>query len=100
MLPNRVPKDRNTLSPEPMVHSFIHVGLLESPKRSPPALGEKYKVTVHGAPHTRKAYIQWGAAWFPKGIVNNTAISIPVPCSILKETTENVTRRTQVLHLY
>jgi len=39
-------------------------------------------VTIHGAPHGRKAYIQWGAAWFPKGIVFDTAISTPVPSCI------------------
>jgi len=50
-------------------------------KRSPPTHGEKHKVTVHGAPHRRKAYIQWGVAWFPKGIVNDTATSTPVPRS-------------------
>jgi len=49
---------------------------------SPPAYGEKRKVTVHGAPRRRKAYIQWGAAWFLKGIVNDTAVSTPVPCSL------------------
>jgi hypothetical protein len=27
----------------------------------------KYLVTVHGAPRGRKAYIKWGAAWFPQG---------------------------------
>jgi hypothetical protein len=95
------PMDRNTPSSQPLVHLFIHSCMsAESPKRSPPAYVEKYKVTIHGAPRTRKAYIQWGVASFPKGIVNDTAISTPVPCSILKETTENVTRRTQVLHLY
>ena len=31
--------------------------------------GETHKVTVHRAPGRQKAYIQWGAAWFPKGIV-------------------------------
>jgi len=78
MFLNRVPMDRDTPSPEPQVysfihafihsfiHSFIHVCLPESPKRSPPAYGEKHKVTVHGAPSRRKAYIQWGAPWFPK----------------------------------
>jgi len=85
MYPNRVPMDRDTPSPEPLVYlfipSFIHVCLLESPKRSPPTYGEKHKVTVHGAPRRRKAYIQWGAAWFPTGIVNDTAVSTPVPCS-------------------
>ena len=43
--------------------------------------GEKYKVTVNGAPRRRKAYTQYGAAWFPKGIINDAAISTPVPCS-------------------
>jgi hypothetical protein len=40
--------------------------------------GEKNKVTVHGASRGQKAYIQWGAALFPKGIVNDTAITTPV----------------------
>jgi len=74
MFPNRVPMDRDTPSPEPLVcsfiHAFIHVCLPESPKRSPPTYGEKHKVTVHRAPCRRKAYIRWGAAWFPKGIIN------------------------------
>jgi len=39
------------------------------------------KVTVHGAPRRQKAYIQWGVAWLPEGIVNDTAVSAPVPCS-------------------
>ena len=34
----------------------------------------KHTVTVHGAPRGRRAYIQWGAVWFPKGIVINTAL--------------------------
>jgi hypothetical protein len=40
--------------------------------------GEKHKVTVHGAPRGQKAYIRWGVALFPKGIVNDTAITTPV----------------------
>ena len=83
MFPTRVPMDRDSLSPEPVVHSFIHsfihVYLPESPKRSPLTYTEKHK--VHGAPRRQKAYIQWGAAWFPKGIVNDTAVSTPVPSS-------------------
>jgi len=43
-------------------------------------------VTVHGAPRRRKAYIQSGAASFPKGIVNDTAISTPVPCRLRHDT--------------
>jgi hypothetical protein len=47
---------------------IIHLYLSGSPIRSPPTkkMG-KHLVTVHGAPCGRKAYIQWGAAWFPKG---------------------------------
>ena len=71
MFPNRVPTDRDTLSPEPLVYLFIHsffsfIHVCQSPKTSPPAYGEKHKVTVHGAPRRQKAYIKWGAAWFPK----------------------------------
>ena len=65
-----------------IIHSFIHVCLPESPKRSLPTYGEKHKVTVHGAPRRRKAYILWGGAWFPKGIINkqhrNVANSIKI----------------------
>jgi len=48
--------------------------------------GEKHKVTIHRTPHGHKAYIQGGAAWFPKGIVYDTAVSIPVPCSLQHNT--------------
>jgi hypothetical protein len=36
-------------------------------------------VTIRRAPYEWKAYIHWGAAWCPEGIVN--AITTPVPCS-------------------
>ena len=81
MFLNRVPMDRDTLSPEPLVYSLIHVCLPESPKRSPLTYGEKHNVTIHGAPNRQKAYIQWRVAWFPKGIINDTATSNPVPRS-------------------
>jgi hypothetical protein len=48
--------------------------------------GEKHKVTVHGAPRGQKAYIQWGVGLFPKGIVNDTGLTIPVPCSLRHDT--------------
>jgi hypothetical protein len=90
MFPNRVPMDRDTLSPEPVVYSFIHsfnhACLPKSPKRSPPTYGTKHKVTNQGAPCRWKAYIQQGAAWSPKGIVNDTAISTPVPRSFRHDT--------------
>ena len=46
----------------------------------------KHLVIIHGAPHGRKAYIQWGASWFPKGIVYDTAISTLVPCNLQHDT--------------
>jgi hypothetical protein len=42
----------------------------------------KQPVAVHRAPRGRKAYIQWGAAWFPKGHVYDTTFSTPVPCNL------------------
>jgi hypothetical protein len=74
MFPNRVSMKQDTPSPEPPVYPFMSArALLQN--------GEKHMVTVHGAPCRQKAYIQWGVAWFPKGIINDTAISTPVPCS-------------------
>jgi hypothetical protein len=88
MFPKRVPMDRDTLPPEPLVylviHSFIHVCLLKSPKRSSPTCREKHK--VHGVPCGQKAYIYRGVACFPKGIINNTAFCTPVPCSSQHDT--------------
>jgi hypothetical protein len=40
----------------------------------------------YGAPRGRKAYIQWFAAWFHKGIVFDTAITTPVPYSLQHDT--------------
>ena len=61
-------------------HSFIHsfISVCRSPQKGAllRTYGEKHKVTVHGAPHRWKAYIQWGAVWFPKGIVT-TLLSLP-----------------------
>ena len=83
MFPNRVPMDRDTPSPEPLVylliHSFIHVCLPESPKWSPHTYGEKHKVTLHRAPRRQKVYTHWGSARFPNWIISETAVSIPVP---------------------
>jgi hypothetical protein len=74
MFSNRVPMGSNTPSPEPLVYfsltnSFMCV--CQSPQKEPfyIHMGKKHKVTVHRAPRRWKAYIQWGAAWFPKGIV-------------------------------
>jgi hypothetical protein len=73
--------ERDTPSPEPLVYIVIYV--CRAPKKG--ALlqnGEKHEVTIHVAPRRGKADIKWGAAWFPKGIVNETAISTPVDAAL------------------
>jgi hypothetical protein len=65
---------------------FIHLYLLESPKKKLNEMRGKHVVTVHRAPRGRKAYIQWGSTWFPKGIVNNTGVTTPEPCSLQHDT--------------
>ena len=80
MFPNSVPMEIDTPSPEPLVYLFFYV--CQSPQKG--ALlqsGNKHTATIHGAPCGQKAYIQWGAAWFPKGIINDIATTSPVPCS-------------------
>jgi hypothetical protein len=81
IFPNRVPMERDILSTEPLVYISMYVCQSPPQKRSLLQNGGKKKVTVRGAPRRQKAYIQWGVVWFPKGIVNDTAISTPVPCS-------------------
>jgi len=61
------------------INSFISV---EDPRKEQ----GKHMFTVHGALRRQKAYIQWGVAWFHKGIVYDTAITTPVPCSFQNDT--------------
>jgi hypothetical protein len=64
--------ERDTLSPELMVYPFMSASV---PKQGTLLQnGEKHKVTIHGARRRWKVYIQWGVAWFPQGIVNDTAV--------------------------
>jgi hypothetical protein len=65
------------------IHSFIH---MNPQLRSCPTKQGENVVTVHGAPGRRKAYNQWGAARFPKGIAYNTAITSRVSCSLHHDT--------------
>ena len=65
----------------------VHSYLSESPvKDLCHKMGGKHIVTVHGAPRGQQAYIRWGAAWFPKGIIYSIAITTPVPCSLQHNT--------------
>jgi hypothetical protein len=65
---------------------FIHLPVGVPKKEPSQEMRGKHIVTVHGAPRARKAYKQWGAAWFPKGIVNSTAVTTPVSCSLQHDT--------------
>jgi hypothetical protein len=55
-------KEMHHLQSQWFIHSFISVGVpkqeLSHEKRG------KYTVIIHRAPRRRKAYIQWGVAWF------------------------------------
>ena len=78
--------ERDALSPGLMVYSFTYT-CQESPvKKLSQEMGEKHTVTIHEGPRGWKAYIQWGEAWFPKGIVYDTTITTPVPCSLQHDT--------------
>jgi hypothetical protein len=85
MLPSRVPMDRNIPPPEPLVNLFIYV--CRSPQKGVLLQnGEKHMVTVQRTPRRRKSYVQWGAAWFPKVIVYDAAITAPVQCRLQHDT--------------
>ena len=50
--------------------SVIRSYLSESPfKELTHETGGEHMVDVHGSPHGRKVYIEWGVVWFPGGIV-------------------------------
>ena len=83
---NRVPMERGTQSPEPLVCLFMYVCQGPPQKRAHLQKGENPKVSVHGAQRRQKACIQWGGAWFPNQIIYNTAISTSVPCSLQDDT--------------
>jgi hypothetical protein len=76
--------ERDAPSQQPMIYSFIYMS--QSLVKLSQKMEEKHTVTVHGGPRGRKAYIQCGVAWFPKGIVNNTANTTPVLCSLQHDT--------------
>jgi hypothetical protein len=77
--------EREDSSPERVVYHLFPSVTVPNKESSHEKRG-KNLVTVHGAPRGWKAYIQWGVAWFPKGIVYDTAISTLVPCSLQHDT--------------
>jgi len=59
------------------IHSFIHSCMSAGvPKKDPSYIhmGKNIRSPVHGAPRRRKAYTQWGAAWFPRGLLRHCYI--------------------------
>ena len=80
MYPNRIPMDRDTLSPESLVclfiHSFIHVCLPESSKRSPPAYGKKTRLPSTEPHADGKPTYNGVQPGFPRGSLM-TLLSLP-----------------------
>jgi len=75
--------ERGAPFPEPVFYSFIHTYLSESPlKELSYGRGGKPTVTLHQAPRGRKANILGMRPGSPKGIVNDIAVTTPVPCSL------------------
>ena len=66
---------------------FIHLNLSESPvkKNSHETSRKTYSQRPRSLTRTECLH-QWGAAWFPKWIIYNTAITTPVPCSLQHDT--------------
>jgi len=78
--PNGAPVERYAPSPEPMVYLFNYISRRPQLRNHPTIWRENIVVVVHGTQSGWKAYIQWGVAWFHKGIVYNTAVTTPVAC--------------------
>jgi len=67
MFPHRVPMDRDTLSPEPLVYLFIHSCMSAGvPKKQPCYIWAENIRSPHTEPMQMEGHIQWGAAWFPQ----------------------------------
>jgi hypothetical protein len=78
--------ERDTEFPESLVYSFICISEESPLKELLHETEEKYMVTIHRATHRWKACVWWGAARFPKGIVCDSGITIPVLCSLQHDT--------------
>jgi hypothetical protein len=89
---------RDAEFPEPVVYSFICISEDSPVKEISHETEEKGTVTIHSAPHIRKACVHWGAAGFPKGIVCDAGVTTPVPCSLQHDTVHFGLGRPLVLH--
>jgi len=86
MFPNRVRTKKDAPFPEPMVYSLIYIRLSPQLRSFPTKWGEKIR-SPSTDPHVDgTTYIQWGANWFPRAIVYDTAVTNPVPCSLQHDT--------------
>jgi hypothetical protein len=99
--PNGAPMVRDVPSSEPIVYSFIHSYISESPFKEPShETGEIYGHRPSSPTRTEGLYkyVQWSAAWFPKGIVCDTDITSSVPCSLQHDTFHLGLGRTQACY--
>jgi hypothetical protein len=69
-------------SPEQMICSFIFSeSLVKEPSHIKGTYGHRPR-----SPTGTEGLLHWGAVWFSKGIVYDTAITNPVPCSLQHDT--------------
>ena len=69
------PTEIDTPFPEPFIYALLHSKLSESPVRELSHETWRGKAfIIHDAPCGWKAYIKWGVACFPKGIIYNTTL--------------------------
>jgi hypothetical protein len=67
---------------------FIHSFISQSPqlRNCPMKWGENIRLPSMEPHMDGRPYAQWGAAWFPMGIVYDTAVTTLVPCSLQHDT--------------
>ena len=95
---NSAPMERDAEFPESMVYPVIYISEDPPIKELSYETEDNYMVTTHRAPHRRKDIVRWGAARFPKGIVCDTGITTPVPCSLQHDNFHFGLCRPLVLH--
>ena len=90
--------ERDVEFPESMDYPVIYISEDSPVKEFSYEPEDNYMVTTHRAPHRPKACVRWGAARFPKGIVCDTGITTPLPCSRQHDTFYFGLSRPLVLH--
>jgi len=64
-------------------YSFIYISQCPQLRRSSSKRGNIWSPSTESHADGRPTYaVQWGMAWFPMGIVDDTAITTLVPCNL------------------